>query len=160
MGSSERSSSSRASRRRWGRWKRVWNGLYSGFQDDGGAKTEMNQILHKNGIKEVIVYGLATDYCKRRTQGALNVVDITFANTGTAAYAGGDPVSVRSERAPCLLATAATHGVVTMLVVTSGCWAPDRDKVYSSKMELSGSILEVSGCVFGICRAQTWTRVN
>ena len=39
-------------------------------------------------------------------------------------------------------------------------WAPDRDKVYSSKMELSGSILEVSGCVFGICRAQTWTRVN
>jgi len=39
-------------------------------------------------------------------------------------------------------------------------WAPDRDKVYSSKMEFSGSVLEVSGCVFGICRAQTWTRVN
>ena len=39
-------------------------------------------------------------------------------------------------------------------------WAPDRDKTYSSKMELSGSVLEVSGCVFGICRAQTWTRVN
>ena len=39
-------------------------------------------------------------------------------------------------------------------------WAPDRDKVYSSKMELSGSDLEVSGCVFGICRAQNWTRVN
>ena len=39
-------------------------------------------------------------------------------------------------------------------------WAPDRDKVYSSKMELSGATLEVSGCVFGICRAQTWTRVN
>ncbi|MBT8458561.1 MAG: DUF2147 domain-containing protein [Boseongicola sp.] len=39
-------------------------------------------------------------------------------------------------------------------------WAPDRDKVYRSKMELSGSALEVSGCVFGICRAQNWTRVN
>ena len=40
---------------------------YSGFQDDGGAKTEMNQILHKNGIKELIVYGLATDYCVTAT---------------------------------------------------------------------------------------------
>jgi len=40
---------------------------YSGFQDDGGAKTEMNQILHKNGIKELIVYGIATDYCVKAT---------------------------------------------------------------------------------------------
>jgi nicotinamidase/pyrazinamidase len=40
---------------------------YSGFQDDGGAKTEMNQILQKNGIKEVIVYGIATDYCVKAT---------------------------------------------------------------------------------------------
>jgi len=40
---------------------------YSGFQDDGGAKTEMNQILQKNGIKELIVYGLATDYCVKAT---------------------------------------------------------------------------------------------
>lgn len=39
-------------------------------------------------------------------------------------------------------------------------WAPDRDKTYSSKMSLSGKTLQVSGCVFGICRAQTWTRVN
>jgi uncharacterized protein (DUF2147 family) len=39
-------------------------------------------------------------------------------------------------------------------------WAPDRDKVYSSKMALSGDVLEVSGCVFGICRDQTWTRVK
>ena len=39
-------------------------------------------------------------------------------------------------------------------------WAPDRDKVYSSKMELSGSTLEVSGCVLGICRGQSWKRVN
>ncbi len=40
---------------------------YSGFQDDGGAKTEMNQILQKNGITELIVYGIATDYCVKAT---------------------------------------------------------------------------------------------
>jgi nicotinamidase/pyrazinamidase len=40
---------------------------YSGFQDDGGAKTEMNLILQKNGIKELIVYGIATDYCVKAT---------------------------------------------------------------------------------------------
>lgn len=39
-------------------------------------------------------------------------------------------------------------------------WAPDRDKTYSSKMELSGSVLKVSGCVAFICRAQTWQRVK
>jgi len=40
---------------------------YSGFQDDGGAKTEMNLILQKNGIKELIIYGIATDYCVKAT---------------------------------------------------------------------------------------------
>lgn len=40
---------------------------YSGFQDDGGAKTEMNQLLKKNGIQELIIYGLATDYCVKAT---------------------------------------------------------------------------------------------
>ena len=39
-------------------------------------------------------------------------------------------------------------------------WAPDRDKTYNSKMSLSGSRLKVEGCVLGICRGQTWTRVN
>ena len=39
-------------------------------------------------------------------------------------------------------------------------WAPDRDKTYSSKMVLNGSTLKVSGCVIGICRAQTWKRVQ
>ncbi len=39
-------------------------------------------------------------------------------------------------------------------------WAPDRDKVYRSKMELSGTTLSVSGCVLIICRKQTWARVN
>lgn len=39
-------------------------------------------------------------------------------------------------------------------------WAPDRDKIYTSKMSLSGNTLSVSGCVAIICRAQTWTRVK
>lgn len=39
-------------------------------------------------------------------------------------------------------------------------WAPDRDKTYNSKMQLSGNRLKVSGCVLGICRSQTWSRVN
>jgi nicotinamidase/pyrazinamidase len=49
---------------------------YSGFQDDGGAKTEMNEILHKNGIKELIVYGIATDYCVKAT--AIDAVDAGY----------------------------------------------------------------------------------
>lgn len=39
-------------------------------------------------------------------------------------------------------------------------WAPDRNKTYNSKMSLSGNTLEVSGCVLGICRGQTWNRVQ
>ena len=40
---------------------------YSGFQDDGGARTEMDGLLRKRGIRELIVYGIATDYCVRAT---------------------------------------------------------------------------------------------
>ena len=40
---------------------------YSGFQDDGGAETEMSKILKRNGIQKVVVYGLATDYCVKAT---------------------------------------------------------------------------------------------
>jgi uncharacterized protein (DUF2147 family) len=40
-------------------------------------------------------------------------------------------------------------------------WAPDRDKTYSSKMELNGDRLKVSGCVAAvICRSQTWIKVQ
>jgi uncharacterized protein (DUF2147 family) len=42
-------------------------------------------------------------------------------------------------------------------------WSPDRDKTYSSKMQLTGDSLAVSGCVLGglICRnGGTWTRVK
>ena len=40
---------------------------YSGFQDDGGKKTEMDKVLKKNKIKTVVIYGIATDYCVRAT---------------------------------------------------------------------------------------------
>jgi nicotinamidase/pyrazinamidase len=40
---------------------------YSGFQDDGGARTEMDTILKAAGIKKLVVYGLATDYCVMAT---------------------------------------------------------------------------------------------
>ena len=39
-------------------------------------------------------------------------------------------------------------------------WNPTNDKEYNSKMVLKGSILDVSGCVWGICQAQTWERVE
>ncbi|CAB1084508.1 Nicotinamidase (EC [Olavius algarvensis Delta 1 endosymbiont] len=40
---------------------------YSGFADDGGRQTEMDSILKKDGIKNFIIYGLATDYCVKAT---------------------------------------------------------------------------------------------
>jgi len=40
---------------------------YSGFQDDGGDKTEMDSILKRNGIRKLFVYGIATDYCVKAT---------------------------------------------------------------------------------------------
>jgi nicotinamidase/pyrazinamidase len=40
---------------------------YSGFQDDGGKKTDMDKLLKTNKIKKVVVYGIATDYCVRAT---------------------------------------------------------------------------------------------
>lgn len=39
-------------------------------------------------------------------------------------------------------------------------WQPSKDKVYSSKMALSGDRLKVSGCVGPICKKQTWARVK
>jgi uncharacterized protein (DUF2147 family) len=39
-------------------------------------------------------------------------------------------------------------------------WQPSKDKVYKSKMSLSGNKLYVSGCWGIICKKQTWTRVK
>ena len=40
---------------------------YSAFQDDGGAPTELEGLLKARGIRELIIYGLATDYCVKAT---------------------------------------------------------------------------------------------
>jgi nicotinamidase/pyrazinamidase len=40
---------------------------YSGFVDDGGNKTDLDRLLRRDGIKKLIIYGLATDYCVRHT---------------------------------------------------------------------------------------------
>jgi len=40
---------------------------YSGFADDGGHQTGLNDLLQKDGIQKVMVYGLATDYCVKAT---------------------------------------------------------------------------------------------
>ena len=40
---------------------------YSGFQDDGGKKTNMDTLLKQDKIKKVVIYGIATDYCVRAT---------------------------------------------------------------------------------------------
>jgi uncharacterized protein (DUF2147 family) len=39
-------------------------------------------------------------------------------------------------------------------------WAPDRNRTYSSRMELQGDRLAVSGCVLMICRDAIWTRAR
>jgi len=40
---------------------------YSGFQDDGGKKTNMETLLRQDKINKVVIYGIATDYCVRAT---------------------------------------------------------------------------------------------
>jgi len=40
---------------------------YSGFMDDGGVKTDLDKELKSAGVKTLIVYGIATDYCVKAT---------------------------------------------------------------------------------------------
>ncbi len=40
---------------------------YSGFKDDGGAKTALDETLKGAGLKTLIMYGIATDYCVKAT---------------------------------------------------------------------------------------------
>lgn len=40
---------------------------YSGFRDDGGSKTDLDATLTEAGVKTLIVYGIATDYCVKAT---------------------------------------------------------------------------------------------
>ncbi len=49
---------------------------YSGFQDDGGNRTEMDSVLRINGIQRLVIYGIATDYCVRAT--AIDAVSMGY----------------------------------------------------------------------------------
>ena len=49
---------------------------YSGFADDGGRKTEMDKLLIRDGIENLIIYGLATDYCVKAT--AIDAADAGY----------------------------------------------------------------------------------
>jgi nicotinamidase/pyrazinamidase len=40
---------------------------YSAFHDDGGVKTEMDGILRLNNVRNLAIYGIATDFCVRAT---------------------------------------------------------------------------------------------
>jgi nicotinamidase/pyrazinamidase len=40
---------------------------YSAFQDERGARTEMDTVLKINNVQKVLIYGIATDYCVRAT---------------------------------------------------------------------------------------------
>jgi nicotinamidase/pyrazinamidase len=40
---------------------------YSCFQDDGGNETDLDGLLKKQGIRTVIIFGIATDYCVHYT---------------------------------------------------------------------------------------------
>ena len=39
----------------------------SAFEDDGGCKTELGALLHRQGIETLVVFGLATEICVRAT---------------------------------------------------------------------------------------------
>ena len=49
---------------------------YSGFADDGGRITDLDSLLRQNGIKNLIIYGLATDYCVKAT--AIDATDAGY----------------------------------------------------------------------------------
>ena len=50
--------------------------IVRGFADDGGHKTELGNLLQEDGIKKVLVYGLATDYCVKAT--ALDAIEAGY----------------------------------------------------------------------------------
>jgi nicotinamidase/pyrazinamidase len=49
---------------------------YSGFQDDGGRWTDMKEKLELLGVQELVIYGLATDYCVRAT--AIQAIELNY----------------------------------------------------------------------------------
>lgn len=49
---------------------------YSGFFDDGDHSTGLGEMLREQGVDQLIIFGLTTDYCARAT--ALDAVTLGF----------------------------------------------------------------------------------
>ncbi len=49
---------------------------YSGFRDDGGNDTGLQGELQRLGVKDLIIYGLATDYCVKAT--VLHALELNY----------------------------------------------------------------------------------
>ncbi|MBI4775761.1 MAG: bifunctional nicotinamidase/pyrazinamidase [Deltaproteobacteria bacterium] len=49
---------------------------YSGFADDGGRKTELDEVLRNDRIREVVLFGLTTDYCVKFT--AVDAINLGY----------------------------------------------------------------------------------
>jgi nicotinamidase/pyrazinamidase len=49
---------------------------YSGFFDDGGAATGLDELLKSHKIDTLIIYGLATDYCVKAT--AMDAIKVGY----------------------------------------------------------------------------------
>ena len=97
-------------------------------------------------VKLVPESATAVTYCKRRTSGARNVLDVSFENAGTADYPGGDPVSVSFGKAvsngvipPIMRGKTATIAVP----LPASCFDPDCDFVIamSNQPEVQGLCL-------------------
>ena len=49
---------------------------YSGFEDDRGVKTGLDEVLRELGVGRILVFGIATDYCVRAT--AIHGIDYGY----------------------------------------------------------------------------------
>lgn len=94
-------------------------------------------------LKIVPEGGVPSDYCQRRTQGATNVLDITFRNAGTADYEGGDPITVAFGNAVSrgVLPPVARGRTVTLAYpIPLACFDPDCEFTvkWSNQPEVEG----------------------
>jgi nicotinamidase/pyrazinamidase len=81
---------------------------YSGFQDEGGRKTELDRALKEKCITKLIVYGIAIDYCVKAT--ALDAIEAGYRVIVIEALSRGvDPDTERNA-----LAEMRARGVVLM----------------------------------------------
>jgi nicotinamidase/pyrazinamidase len=79
---------------------------YSGFQDDGGARTELDETLKADGVKEVVIYGIAMDYCVKAT--AIHAVQAGY----TATVIEGLTAKIAPESAAKAMEEMLAHGVI------------------------------------------------